>query len=118
MDVFLRKVQLNDDETWKGISEIGVPKEATIKLSDDLLRQFVFRLDGADLEIGFIEFDALLTLIVPKMPLVQAAEYVSQRVDSAQEETFVKLGRWIGSDTSHIKELIVLAYARKEFAAQ
>jgi hypothetical protein len=42
------------------------------------------------------------------MPLFQAARYVSQPSVSGCEETFVELGRWIGSDKDVVKEMIIL----------
>lgn len=102
-----------DDSFYEGLVPNGPGKTATINVDEQLLVQYSFSVDDAAWEIAQIEFDATFSLIIPKMPLVQAAEYQSQHPKGQEPETFVRLGRWLGSDDDHVKELMVFGIPKK-----
>lgn len=101
---FWQKV-IAEDSLFQGLVPDGPPKTATVTVKQELRDQYFFDLDGDSCEIGGVEFDATLSAVVPKMPLVQAAEYQSQPSNPEHSETFVQLGRWQGSEDGVIKEL-------------
>lgn len=105
---------INDNRTWDGVEEGGAKKDVTISVRPDILSEYVFQLDDSELDLGFIEFDATLVIAVPTMPLAQAAQYVSQPANGDQEETLVKLGRWVGKDSDPVEELIFLGIPKKD----
>ena len=103
---------IGDDSLYDDLAPNGAAKTATVAVDPQMREQYSFDIDGVGWLIDQIEFDAEFRLIVPIMPLVQAAQYQSQHPNE-DSETFVKLGRWQGSDDDYIKELMIFGIPKK-----
>lgn len=102
-----------DGSFYQGLVPNGQRKIVSVTVDEELRGQYFFDLDDNAWEIAKIEFDAMFSLIVPNMPLVQAAEYQSQPSSPEASETFVQIGRWQGSEDDYIKELMVFGIPKK-----
>lgn len=102
-----------DDSFYNDLAPNGPVRTTTISVDGKIRDQYSFDVEGARWDIAEIEFDAVFKVIIPKMPLVQAAQYQSQHPKEQDSETFVQLGRWQGSDDDYIKEIMVFGIPKK-----
>ena len=70
-------------------------------------------MDGGSCNVEQIEFEPKISVVIPKISLVQAAKYQSQPSDPDDSKTFVELGRWQGQDNDVLKELIFAGIPKK-----
>lgn len=104
---------MNTDALWRDVEEGGSAKETTISALEHLPEAYIFSIDGKSLPVEVIEFDATLRIVIPRMPLVEAAEYSSSGADPASSETFAKIGRWKSPDNGLIKEMIFIGFLKR-----
>jgi len=105
---------VNNSALWKDVPEDGTVKATTVSAQEYLPEQYCMRIDGESLPIDSIEFDATLQVIVPKMPLVEAAEYSTSSLRSGEKRTFARVGRWRSLDEGPIKQLTFIGFLRRK----
>ena len=102
---------VKNNDLWKDIPEGGPARTLTVRAEQYLPEKYAVLVDGETISISSIEFDSTLQAVVPKMPLVKAADYSSESVSaSGKKRPFATLGCWRSADGGPIKELTVIAY--------
>src|SRR5262249_27213078 len=87
---------INSPGTFDEIKEYGVTYKVCMTTSSELNSRYLVRIEGAELEIDRMELEANLKVEPSSMPLVRAAQYLSQPAELGNEQVFVKLGHWKG----------------------
>jgi hypothetical protein len=89
------------------------PKSLTIRANYSQSKKYQLLMEKKLVPISYIDFQATLRVIIPRMPISQIAQYLSQRSKSEEEEQIVQLARWEGADNDIIKELIFVGVPKK-----
>jgi hypothetical protein len=102
---------MKEEAIWKDVPGDGQKKIMTIIVDTLISDIFDYCCDRCVISIGRIDFDAHLSETPSRMPIVQAASYVSQPANEQQSKRIVDLGRWMGKDTDVVREMVVLAFS-------
>ena len=106
---------VKNNDLWKDIPVGGPARTMTVRAEQYLPEKHSVLVDGETIAISSIEFDSTLRAVVPKMPLVKAADYSSESVGgSGKKRPFATLGCWRSADGGPIKELTVIAYPKDD----
>lgn len=100
------------DVLWKDIEEGGPLQEAAVSALEILQEDYSLVRDGEYLPVQAIQFDCTLQIIIPRMPLVSAAEYSTAGTDS--KEAFARIGTWEGPEDGLIRSLTIIGFLKQD----
>jgi hypothetical protein len=108
----------NKNELWVGVEEGGQARNVTVNALELLQEKYDLIYTGHKLSLEEIQIDATLQIVVPWMPLVEAAEYSPASEASEAKKPIAKIGRWRGPDEGIVKELTVIGFLKQEAAGE
>jgi hypothetical protein len=109
-----QKVLNENSHHFDGLQPGGPEKQAMVTANPELLQQYDFELGNIQSGIEAVEFDAAFRVVVPNMPLVHAADYVSAPSDPDSKQKLVTLAHWKGAEDDVIKEMMILAVPKQQ----
>lgn len=109
-----RKVLNENNHQFNGLQPGGPEKQVSVTAKPELLQQYDFELGDIHSRIEAVEFDAAFRIVVPDMPLIHAADYVSAPSDPNSKQKLVTLANWKGSENDIIKEMMIFAVPKQQ----
>lgn len=104
---------VNQESLWRGMAEGEPPREITVNALEHSPEAYGLVLEGESLPLSAIEYDAIIQIKIPWIPLVEASEYSSIGSDPASRETFARLGTWRGVETDIVRGLTIIGFRKQ-----
>jgi hypothetical protein len=97
---------------WRDLPINGPARTVVLRAEDHIRERYRLQTGGGLLRVESIEFEAVLRAVVPKMPLVDAADYVTGQAPE-DRETIARMGRWRLPGDGPIKELMIIGFLKR-----